>query len=291
MHNVRAVFRCDITWIRIFLLFSQHEGKQSGEGPGFRIYDLLVLSDHLRPSRSVGKLGQRLHRLFWLEPPLGIGAAHAGRARLRAVELVQSPKELLVAGEREHEVPVDLGVELVAVRRDPLGRAAAARGDGRLDGVSGRVQDRANGRRTRNVRRPDEEAVRAGGDAQAEAFADTARHQVSNYEGTAWKGAANLSKMWFCASAAWRRAHWRSEEFSAGPFQNRQTIDASRSSMYDPGVRSVNCGRSSVTQGLHVMKTDHLRSAGFPCKSSSKRDRSWPPCFATRPSGRDAGWA
>lgn len=60
------------------------------------------------------------------------------------------------------------------------------------------------------------------------------------------------SKMWFWASAAALRAHWRSglDSSTMSPLQKRHTTEASRSSTKDPGVRSVNWLGGSVYHSL-----------------------------------------
>ena len=62
--------------------------------------------------------------------------------------------------------------------------------------------------------------------------------------------------MWFCASAAWRWAHCQSDACSsiALSVQKRQTTDASRSSMNEPGVRSVNyMGRQILGEVMRIV--------------------------------------
>ena len=64
------------------------------------------------------------------------------------------------------------------------------------------------------------------------------------------------SKMWFCASAACRCAHCQPDAWLSilSPVQKRQTTDASRSSMNEPGVRSVNyMGRQILGDVMRIV--------------------------------------
>lgn len=104
------------------------------------------------------------------------------------------------------------------------------------------VQDRPDGGGAGDVVGQDEEAVLAGNDAQAVALTETGTDEWCMTEVA--RNFAYLSNTWFCASAAWRRAHCRSADLSSSaPVQNLHTIDASRSSMKAPGVLSVNWSR------------------------------------------------
>lgn len=77
---------------------------------------------------------------------------------------------------------------------------------------------------------------------------------------------SHLSQMWFCASAACRRAQGSSES-STFPGQYLQRMDAPLSSMKEPGVRSVNLEIGQV--GSPESAEGNVRSLKSPCTAFS----------------------
>ena len=92
------------------------------------------------------------------------------------------------------------------------------------------MKDRTNRRRSGDVVREDKEGVGTWDDSQAVSLAEAGWGRNASADVRRIPDErAYLSKIWFCASAAWRRAHCRSGQSSVGPVQNRHTTDASRS--------------------------------------------------------------
>lgn len=130
------------------------------------------------------------------------------------------------------------------------------------------MKDSANGGGAGNVVWEDNERVFSRDDAEAVAFADTAVVDSSARTGRGRQTTTHLSKMWFWASAACLLAHCLSAELSDGPDQKRHTTEASRSSMNEPGVRSVNYSDTVVSS--HPRVTQEVRYA----RSSRSRGKS-----------------